>query len=393
MNYRTTKASIDRFLRSTPWRALAAIMLLGMIVLVVRLIILAHYSLRYYAQLGASHDIQWLATLKEVHIWGIISGSLLLIILLAGFFDLLSFFFIAQRFTTITHVINRFAAGDLSQRVTIERHRSYPEIASLGRAFNQMADTIVSSLNERKRIEDLRRELVANVAHDLGTPVTSIQGFVETILLKEDTLSPQDRSAYLQIILSNTRVLSHLVSELTDLSRLDAPDTILAKEEFSVVALAKDIASRVLPLAEKNGISIDLQKPPHFPLAFADISMIERVLSNILENAVKYSREGGKITIEFAAANGKISVAIEDNGIGIPKEDLPHITERFYRVDKARERASGGSGLGLAIAKKVLDLHQCALEIQSEAGVGTRVRFELPLALEDVEVKGHLPLT
>lgn len=236
---------------------------------------------------------------------------------------------------------------------------------------------IVKNLKRLKEVDMLRRELVANVAHDLGGPVTSIQGYVETVLMKEGKLTPDERNTLLKTILYEVKALGRLVAELFDLSKLDTKSVEPKVLPFSINTLSSDVASRFLPQAQNSGIMIEVLDVPNLPLVMGDIDLIERVISNIIENALVHTKSGGKITLSFESRFDEVLISISDTGSGIPKEDLPFVFDRFYRVGKDRSRASGGAGLGLAIVKKILEAHKSTIVIESELGVGTKLCFSL----------------
>jgi signal transduction histidine kinase len=307
--------------------------------------------------------------ISQVTVIGV--AVLLGVTLLVG---LLLFLFITRRFRAITEAVRRFEQGDLTPRVPV---RTHDEIGQLGQAFNQMADRIATQMDELKRTDDLRRELVANVSHDLRSPLASIQGYVETILMKDVQLVPAERARYLGIIHTTATRLSHLVHELFELSKLDARQVQPQPELFSMAELVQDVVMKFRPQAEQQHITLNAVLPPQASPVKADIGLIERVLSNLLDNALRYTPEQGTVYVKLAPQADGVQVCVSDTGYGIPAEHLPLLTERFYRVDKSRDRASGGAGLGLAIAQRILDLHGSHLEIESTVNVGTTVSFAL----------------
>ncbi|WP_456427542.1 sensor histidine kinase [Rhodocaloribacter sp.] len=287
---------------------------------------------------------------------------------------LVLFFFLTRRFRVMIEGVRRFEAGDLAQRIPVT---SEDEIGQLARAFNQMADTLERSMAELKNTDNLRRELIANVSHDLRSPLASIQGYVETILMKDAALTPEERTRFLDIIHDTTTGLSKLVNELFELSKLDALQIRPKPEPCSLAELTQDVVMKFKPRAEQLEVELKAMLPPQLPMVRADIGMMERVLSNLIENALQYTPEHGTVHVGLKRENGCVRVFVSDTGYGIPEEEIPFLCERFYRVDKSRARASGGAGLGLAIAQKILSLHDSALVIESTVNVGTTVSFDL----------------
>lgn len=329
----------------------------------------------YVILAGEDHDSA-LAMIQDSYIARVTATGVVLLLIFTGGIGLLLFFLTTKRFKRMTSVVQRFSAGSYAERVPV---RYDDEVGQLGQAFNQMADTIVANMEELRRTDDLRKELIANVSHDLRSPLASIQGYVETILIKEP-LTDHEREHYLQVILDNTTRLNRLVNELFELSRLDALQIQPALEPFSIAELTQDVVLKFRPQAEKLGLTLDAPLPQTLPMVYADIGMIERVLSNLISNALRYTPEGGTVRVAIDAQREGVQVQIADTGYGIPADDLPFVWDRFYRVDKSRARTSGGSGLGLAIAKKILELHESVPRIESTVNVGTTISFKLRLA-------------
>ena len=273
-----------------------------------------------------------------------------------------------------TGAVTKFAHGDHGSRATME---SDDEIGQLAEAFNQMADTIVANMEELRRIDDLRRELVANVSHDLRSPLASIQGYLETIIIKEKDLSPEERQKYLQIILNNTTMLSRLVGELFELSKLEAKQIKPKFEAFSIADLTQDVVMKFRPLADDSRIQIEAVLPESLPLVVADIALVERALSNLIDNALRYTQENGAVKVELKQQGDRVGVIVSDTGKGIPEDELPHIFERFYRIEKSRSRGYSGAGLGLAIAEKILEIHDSQIQVRSVVDRGTTFSFFL----------------
>jgi signal transduction histidine kinase len=362
----------EKIFKTIYWKLTVVCLLLVLVYSLVRIFQILDYLYNYYRSVAGG--ARFANLLDDVYTWGIVGTVLLVMIVVAGFIDLFSFIRLTKRFRAITTVINNIASGDIRQRVAI---KSKDEIGQLAKTFNRMADTIVFNIDQLRATDNLRRELVANVAHDLGGPVTSIQGYVETILMKDTRLSLDERKQFLEVILANAKTLSKLVAELFDLSKFDAHHVVPQKEKFSVVTLAGDIASRFQPRADQKQIRLEVYKDQFIPLVFADLTLMERVLSNILDNAINYTNKGGQVCISFEVEEKRVKVIVSDTGIGIEKKDLPLLFERFYRVSKDRSRTTGGAGLGLAIVKNILDAHDSEVFVDSTPGEGTTICFWL----------------
>ncbi|GAA5523414.1 HAMP domain-containing histidine kinase [Aliifodinibius salicampi] len=300
-----------------------------------------------------------------------------IILLVTGIVGMILFAFLTRRLRRMAATIEKFDEGNLNQRVPVD---SNDEIGRLAQSFNSMADTLQENVKELKKSDQLRRELIANVSHDLRSPLASIQGYLETILLKGAELSDEKREKYFNIILKNTVGLRKLVDELFELSKLDTQQVEPETEPFSIGDLVQDVVLKFEQKAAEKDIQIEPICPSGMPLVRGDIAMIERVLSNLIENAIQYSDKGGQIEIELEKQNSSVAIQVKDNGPGISEDDLPHIFDRFYRAEKSRSRSSGGTGLGLAIAKKIMELHNREINARNRENGGSVFEIELDRA-------------
>jgi len=287
---------------------------------------------------------------------------------------LIVFRLLTGRLRHVSETVKSFEQGQLEKRVQVS---SNDEVGLLGTSFNQMADTLVENMNEIKKIDTLRRELVANVSHDLRSPLASIQGYLETILQKEPNIKPAERSKYYEIVLRNTRKLGTLIEELFELSKFDAQDVQPEMERVSMAELAQDLVQQFKPLAEKKGIDLKavLSDEP-INLVYADIALMERAISNLIDNALKHTPKGGTVSINSTNENENVSFTISDTGNGIKEENIQRIFDRFYQEDPSRT-VGNGVGLGLSIAQKILELHGSKLSVDSSSDKGTSFTFVL----------------
>lgn len=313
--------------------------------------------------------------IRESHILTLGLRGLLLSLIAAGVIGLVALGFVTKKLRRLTTTALAFKDGDYSQRVRITSH---DELDELGRAFNAMADTLSRHVKELERTDALRRELIANVSHDLRTPLASIQGYLETVLMKESNLTAEERHNYLEVIFSNTERLSKLIQELFELSKLEAKQTQPHLEAFSLVELTSDLLQKFTPIAEKKGVKLLTRLPERVSPVRADIGLIDRAIQNLLENAIAYTNRNGEVRIILEEHAGRVRVKVEDTGIGIDPADLPYVFDRFYQ---ARTKGkTGGAGLGLAIVKKIVEAHGEEIAVESRVNEGTRFTFELPLA-------------
>ncbi len=236
---------------------------------------------------------------------------------------------------------------------------------------------VLHDVTELRRLERVRTEFVANVSHELRTPLTAIQGYLETLLggaLEER----ENARRFLEIVAQHTERLGRLLADLTDLSNIELGRVTLQLMPVSLDDVVDSVLAILMPRAQARRVALTAALPPSLPRVLADHDRLAQILINLVDNAVKYTPEGGQVTVTAEAVGGEqVAVTVADTGIGIPAADLPRITERFYRVDKARSRELGGTGLGLAIVKHLVLAHGGELAIESDYGRGTRVRFTL----------------
>ena len=235
---------------------------------------------------------------------------------------------------------------------------------------------VIQDITEHVKLDSMRKQFVADVSHELQTPITTISGYSETLL--ETEVEPELQKNFLNRISSEANRMSHLVKDLLTLSRYDTAKVKLEKKEFDLGELVKYIFEGLKFEMDKKNQTGECFVTADVPLVYADKSGIERVIINILTNAIKYTNSGGTIKVYVGFVYNDAYIKIIDNGIGMTKEDLDKIFERFYRVDKARTREMGGTGLGLSIAKEILDKNDCIIDIKSELGKGTEVVIRIP---------------
>jgi two-component system sensor histidine kinase BaeS len=265
----------------------------------------------------------------------------------------------------LTEATEKMAGGDLNQQVTIA---SRDEIGELAESFNRMSRQVA-------RANQLRKQMTADIAHDLRTPLTVIAGYVES--MRDGDLAPTPER--LDTIYAEIERLQHLVSDLRLLAHTDAGELRLNLQSLRPKDLLESASTPFKLSAEQKGITLTVDASDDLPEIQADESQMNRVLSNLISNALRHTPTGGTISILAARSNQSVFLSVEDNGAGIPPADLPHIFDRFYRADKSRTDADGASsGLGLAIAKALVEAHGGRIWAESELGRGTRIRVELP---------------
>jgi signal transduction histidine kinase len=277
---------------------------------------------------------------------------------------------IARPLRRLTAAAGAVAQGRFDQQVPV---RSRDELGRLGRAFNDMTSRLRSA-------RQTQIDFVADVSHELRTPLTSVKGMLET--LRDGAVEdPEVRDDFLETVDLETDRLIRLVNDLLVLSRADSEALNLKREIEDLVDVVDRVLERMKPAAEQKDVRVKLEAGSRRWAVWVDVDRIQQVLVNLLDNAVKYSRLGGLVIVRIAEhKGGMLRVEVCDDGIGIPPENLEQIGRRFYRADKARTRERGGSGLGLAIAQALVEAHGGELWVESKEGVGTTVRFTLPVS-------------
>jgi signal transduction histidine kinase len=297
--------------------------------------------------------------------------------------------FMARRLTrplvSLTHAAERMKAGDYAQRVDIPQRQD--EIGALAQTFNAMADKIESDVNELRLQEQLRRDMIANIAHDLVTPLTAIQGFSEA-MADEVIYDPQARQETAQMIGREVQRLRRLVSDMQNMTALESGTMQLELAPLDMRALVDEVLAVIGPECEQSGITLRNEIAAGTPKVLADSDRITQVLLNLLDNARRHTPAGGSITIGarvIAAIQGAqgttgskwLKVAVSDTGSGIDPADLPYIFDRFFRADRARTGPKRGSGLGLSIVKAIITAHGGTIRAASAPGQGTGIVFTL----------------
>lgn len=270
-----------------------------------------------------------------------------------------------------------FEQGELPH--TSWNHRSSDEIERLGSQFNELAKALNQQYQKVKNTDELRRELISYVSHDLRTPLASLQGYLETWLLK----FPNDDSgrALIDVAMKNAQHMSRLIEQLFELAHLDGEGVSLKMEPISIAELAHDVLRKRQLDADALNLTLDVHPKDPSILVMGDYEKLERVLSNLVDNALRHSKENGRIEIGVTEVNeGTWNICVSDTGIGIPEEDLPLIFDGHFRARNSIKGKGENSGLGLAICRRIVELHHSELKVKSTLGKGTNFCFQLPKA-------------
>jgi len=323
---------------------------------------------RKYEQLAISAQISEVMRLSTMAIIGCLVfglGSALMI-----------FGRLSRRLKTLTDKVNAFRHGSMGSLPPHARTNK-DEITQLTEAFDAMQTRIEDQVGQIQQTDQTRRELVSHISHDLRTPLTAMQGYIETLLLKDAYITPEQRQEYLQIARSHGVRLSRLIADLFELARLDSSAVKPQLEEFSLAELVADIAQEFRLTAERKSISLDIETRGQMRDVHADIRLIERVFENLIENSLRHTPNHGRITISLDGHEEGVRVTVTDTGAGITEEALPFIFDRYFHASPSTPSAPESTGLGLAIVKRILDLHRTAIVVSSRLARGTSFSFEL----------------
>jgi two-component system, OmpR family, sensor kinase len=310
------------------------------------------------------------STVLKVSMW-VVAAALAL----AFIFGIWMFAYLTRRLRRLSRTMTQFREADFVLNEKMQRPKVNDELDSLQTVFADMSERISEQVQDLRQVDSLRRELITNISHDLRTPLAAVQGYLETLQLKATTLTDSERQHYLLAASKQSERLGKLIADLFDLSRFDAKAVQAHPEEFLLQELAQDIVLKFEGAATAKEVELILTVDKSLTFVRADVGLIERALTNLIENALRYTPRGGEVRLELRKKPKGVQVVVADTGQGIPAEELPYIFERFYRAKGNDEKT--GSGLGLAIVKRILELHGREIEVSSTPGRGTTFSFEL----------------
>jgi len=295
---------------------------------------------------------------------------------------LLLFFFLMRKLRVLSSAMQTFKDNHLqaNEVATGPDDATLDEIERMTVTFQKMAQRIEEQMQHLQEVESTRREMVANISHDLRTPLASLSGFLETLQLKPAELSEENKQAYLRIAYENAQRLTRLVEELFELAKLDANELQPRVESFSLAELAFDVSHKFYLRAQEQNIEFNVVVDEQVPDVSADVGMIERVLDNLIDNSFKHTPGRGHIRLQVAPRDCSVEIAVSDTGYGIAAEELPYVLKRFYKKtgNTGKGDTDSGLGLGLAIASRIVEMHGSHLSVNSVLHQGTTFRFSLP---------------
>lgn len=303
----------------------------------------------------------------------------LVIVIVVGF---ASFSFLTRPLRRLAAEVDAYRRSDDQPTYsTIKVDHGRDEIDQIAETFAKMSQRIDNQLHQLQLADQSRRDFLASVSHDLRTPLSALQGYIETILMKTDTISADQARTYLTLAFKNGQKLRHLVDELFEFSALDTGQWPLRAEVFSLADLVQDVCLKFELRVREADIRFTVDIPHGVALVEGDISLIERVLDNLIDNAIKFTPPGGSVDVRLLAVPNRVIIEVRDTGVGVDGEHLPYIFEPFYSASPHGDDVNGGAGLGLAIASRIAKLHGSKIEVESTPGHGTLFRFALTAAM------------
>jgi two-component system OmpR family sensor kinase len=270
-----------------------------------------------------------------------------------------------RRLSALEDAAHRLGEGDLTARAA---HAGGDEIARVAAAFNRMASELETRDAALRTSDALRRQMMADVSHELKTPLTAMRGYIETLRMPEVALDTERRDRYFETIDRETRRLERIVKDLLDLARYEHGGVVLQRRLFDIGRLFENVAGRHEREAQKKAVAIRIHVDPQADQVVGDPDRIEQAIENLVANALRHTPSGGSVTLNATQADGKATLSVSDSGGGIAPEHVPHVFERFYKVDAARASESTGSGLGLSITKAIIERHGGTISVTSQPG-------------------------
>jgi len=278
------------------------------------------------------------------------------------------------RLRSLEDAARKVGSGDLTARA---REDGGDEVAALAHAFNQMTHDLHQRAEQLQAADRQRRLLLADVSHELMTPITGMRGYLETLSLHAQSLDAETRERYLTIIRDETLRVQHIVGDLLDLARLEGGGETFDVQDVPLEDLFGRVVARHGRAAQEKGVELVAEIAPGAEIVSGDPMRLEQALQNLAANALRHTPRGGRISLDAALLDGSVVVTIIDTGAGIPPEHLPHVFDRFYKIDPSRTGQSG-SGLGLSIVKAIVERHGGTVTVKSRAGEGTAITMKFP---------------
>jgi signal transduction histidine kinase len=322
------------------------------------------------------------ARLRTAYAVGEGAGVILTAAVLSVALSLLFLRLLTRRLGVLEDAIRRFR--DAHGIATPAQHESGTppggdEVDRLDALFGDLSRRIEAQMEALKSTDVMRRELLANVSHDLRTPLTTLLAHLETLQMKQSELTPQERGEYLDVATRQSQRIGLLVEQLLEAAKLEAGQVSVNVEPFPIGELLQDVVQKFALAARERGVALEVDAMAAATMVNGDIALLERVLDNLIDNALRHTPVGGRVTVQSEPRGERVRIAVTDTGTGLTHEEAKRVFERFYRGDPGRSTCSGQSGLGLAIVKSILELHGSDVAVESQPGHGATFYFELPI--------------
>lgn len=304
-----------------------------------------------------------------------------IILLAAALSVALSLFFLrllTRRLSVLEKTMFRFESLSEGPDRIGPRRRGGDEIDRLEAIFRDLAARIEAQMAQLQSVDAARREMLANLSHDLRTPITTLLAHLESLQMDGQPLSDQERREYVEVAMRQSKRVAQLVEQLLEAARLDARQIAVTPEAFPVGDLLQDVAQKFSLAARERGVELTLNVAPEGMRVHADIALLERVFDNLIDNALRHTPQGGRITVSATPNGDRVRLSVADSGSGMTEEEAARVFDRFYRGDLGRSTTSGQAGLGLAIVRGILELHGTTISIDTRPGQGATFRFDLP---------------
>jgi signal transduction histidine kinase len=306
------------------------------------------------------------------------AGVILLAAILSVALSLVILRLLTRRLSVLEQTMSRFESlGEKPTEATLER-RGGDEIDRLDALFRDLAARIEAQMAQLQSVDAARREMLANLSHDLRTPITTLLAHLETLQMDEPPLGEQERREYVAVAMHQSKRVARLVEQLLEAAKLDAGQIAANPESFPVGELLQDVIQKFSLAARERGVELTLQVAPAQLRVFGDIALLERVFDNLIDNALRHTPQGGRVTVSASPNGASVRLAVADSGSGMTPEEAARVFDRFYRGDLGRSTASGQAGLGLAIVRSILELHATTISIDTRPNRGATFRFDLP---------------
>jgi two-component system OmpR family sensor kinase len=335
----------------------------------------AHYL---YLVLGQAEESPGASRLRNTFAIREGAAIILLAAALSVALSLIVLRLLTRKLGVLERTMSRFESLSAGPDGAINRRRGGDEIDRLEALFRDLAARIDAQMAQLQSVDAARREMLANLSHDLRTPITTLLAHLESLQMDEPPLSDPERREYVAVAMRQGKRVAQLVEQLLEAAKLDARQIAAKPETFPIGELLQDVVQKFSLTAHERGIELTLNVAPARLRVHADIALLERVFDNLIDNALRHTPQGGQVTVSAIPAGERVRLAVADSGSGMTPEEAARVFDRFYRGDQGRSTASGQTGLGLAIVRSILELHGTTIAIDTLPGQGATFRFELP---------------